>query len=86
MPSLPKRMPLISALNAGLCSDIYRCGLERLAIQGRPGEINNIADSQSVATIEEVERIIAGLSERKAVFDIPDDIEKRAFPNRRIEY
>ena len=54
-------------------------GLFTLLFKGKAGEVYNVANEKSVATIAEVASVIANLTGRKIVFDIPDDFESKGF-------
>ena len=54
-------------------------GLLTVLFKGRSGEIYNVANERSVATIAEVAQTIASITGRKIVFDYPDEVEKKGF-------
>lgn len=54
-------------------------GLLTVLFKGQSGEIYNVANERSVATIAEVAQTIASITGRKIVFDYPDEVEKKGF-------
>ena len=54
-------------------------GLFAVLFKGQSGEVYNVANENSVATIAEVAQTIAGITGRQIVFDLPDEIEKKGF-------
>lgn len=50
-----------------------------LLLKGVAGEAYNIADPQSVVTLEQLADVIAANNDRKVVFDLPDDVESKGF-------
>lgn len=54
-------------------------GLLTVLFKGQSGEIYNVANERSVATIAEVAQTIASITGRKIVFDFPDEVEKKGF-------
>ena len=54
-------------------------GLLKVLFDGVTGEIYNVANDQSIATIAEVANTIAELTDTKVVFDLPDEIEAKGF-------
>ena len=51
----------------------------KVLFDGVTGEIYNVANDQSIATIAEVANTIAELTDTKVVFDLPDEIEAKGF-------
>ena len=54
-------------------------GLLKVLFDGASGEIYNVANDQSIATIAEVANALAELTDTKVVFDLPDAIESKGF-------
>ena len=54
-------------------------GLLTVLFTGKSGEIYNIANGNSIATIAEVAQTIADISGQKVIFDLPNEIEKKGF-------
>ena len=46
---------------------------------GKTGEVYNIANEKSIASIAEVAQTIAGIVDTSVVFDFPDEIESKGF-------
>lgn len=54
-------------------------GILRVLINGKSGEVYNIANENSTATIAEVAHVIANISQRKVIYDLPTEIESKGF-------
>lgn len=54
-------------------------GLLTVLFTGKSGEIYNVANGNSIATIAEVAQTIADISGQKVIFDLPNEIEKKGF-------
>lgn len=54
-------------------------GLLAVLFRGTSGEVYNVANDQSIATIAEVAHTIAEIAGTKVVFDVPDDVERKGF-------
>lgn len=54
-------------------------GLFKILFEGTSGEVYNIANSNSIATIAEVAKTVATICKTEVVYDLPDDIEKQGF-------
>lgn len=54
-------------------------GLLTILFKGISGEVYNVANDQSVATIAEVANTVADIVGTKVVFDLPDEIERKGF-------
>ena len=50
-----------------------------MLFDGASGEIYNVANDRSIATISEVANTLAELTDTKVVFDLPDAIESKGF-------
>ena len=55
------------------------CGLLYILLKGECGEAYNIADESSDIMMKDLASIIAGLSKKKVVFEIPDSIEAAGY-------
>lgn len=54
-------------------------GLLTILEKGESGMAYNISNENSVATIAEVAKTVAGIAGTKVVYDLPDDVEKKGF-------
>ena len=54
-------------------------GILKVLFEGQSGEVYNVANDQSIATIAEVAKAIADLAGTNVTFDLPDDIESKGF-------
>ncbi len=54
-------------------------GLLAVLFRGKSGEIYNVANENSIATIAELAEIIADYAGTKVVFDLPDEVESKGF-------
>ena len=54
-------------------------GIFKVLFNGLNGEIYNVANENSIASIAEVASICAEIAGTKVVFDLPDKIEKKGF-------
>ena len=50
-----------------------------MLFEGEKGEIYNIANENSVASIADVAKTCAKIAGTKVVFDIPDEVESKGF-------
>ena len=54
-------------------------GLLTVLFNGRSGEVYNVANENSIATIAEVAQTVADYAGTKVIFDLPDDVESKGF-------
>ena len=54
-------------------------GLLTILFNGKPGEVYNVANDKSIATIAEVAHVIAEISGQKVIFELPNDVERKGF-------
>lgn len=54
-------------------------GIIAVLFHGASGEVYNVANDKSIATIAEVAQIISELAGTKVIFGLPDDIENKGF-------
>lgn len=54
-------------------------GLFAVLFKGKSGEAYNVANDQSIASIAEVAKTIAALTDTKVIFDLPDEVESKGF-------
>ena len=54
-------------------------GIFKVLFDGIPGDIYNISNENSIASIADVARVCAEIAETEVVFDLPDEIEAKGF-------
>lgn len=55
-----------------------------LLINGKDGEAYNIADTHEVLQLREIAKILAAISKRNVVFELPNEVEKKGFSKAQI--
>lgn len=55
-----------------------------LLVNGKDGEAYNIADTHEALQLREIAEILADISNRTVVFDLPSDVEKKGFSKAQI--
>ncbi len=58
-------------------------GILKVLFDGTKGEIYNISNENSIASIADVARICASIAETNIIYDIPDDIEAKGYSRSR---
>lgn len=54
-------------------------GIFRILFCGKSGQVYNIANENTIATIAEVAQTIANISGKKVIYDLPSEIESKGF-------
>lgn len=55
-----------------------------LLVNGQDGEAYNIADTHGALQLKEIAKILAGISNRNVIFELPDEVEKKGFSKAQI--
>ncbi len=55
-----------------------------LLLNGISGEAYNVSDKKSEIHLKDLAQLLASMSKRKVIFDLPDEIEKKGFSNANI--
>ena len=55
------------------------CGILTILNKGKNGEVYNVANNKSIISIRNMAEVIARYCNKKVIFELPDDIEKKGY-------